>query len=242
MVHGVLHGRDAERARLAAVLDDARAGRAATLLVHGEPGAGKSALLDDLDANAGSGVCILRTQGVESEAPLAFAALHRLLRPVLGLLDRLPPPQARCLRIAFGLESEPGEGAAALQPFLVALATLSMLTEAAEANTVLCLVDDAQWLDRATADALLVAARRLGADQVAVVFAARDGEDRAFAPDGVPSMPLAPLTADAARGVLTEAARDAVPGGGVADDVVDQLMAQAAGNALALVELPTTRR
>src|SRR3954463_11517989 len=70
MVHGVLHGRDAERARLAAVLDDARAGRAATLLVHGEPGAGKSALLDDLDANAGSGVCILRTQGVESEAPL----------------------------------------------------------------------------------------------------------------------------------------------------------------------------
>src|SRR5690242_16680321 len=85
---GVLHGRDAERARLAGVLNDARAGRAGTLLVRGEPGAGKSALLDDLAANAGSDVCLLRTQGVEAEAPLPFAALHRLLRPVLGLLDR----------------------------------------------------------------------------------------------------------------------------------------------------------
>jgi DNA-binding CsgD family transcriptional regulator len=239
----VLHGRDAERARLAGVLRDARAGRAGTLLVHGEPGAGKSALLDDLVAHAGSDVCVLRTQGVESEAPLAFAALHRLLRPVLDLLDRLPSPQARCLRIAFGLESELPVGerdTATLQPFLVALGTLSMLTEAAEAGTVLCLVDDAQWLDQATADALLIAARRLGADQVAVVFAARDGEGRAFNPDGVPSMALAPLTGDAARAVLTEAAGDAVPGGVVADEVVDQLMAQAAGNALALVELPTT--
>jgi DNA-binding CsgD family transcriptional regulator len=183
-------------------------------------------------------VCILRTQGVESEAPLAFAALHRLLRPVLGLLDRLPSPQARCLRIAFGLESEPQFGdrdTATLQPFLVALGTLSMLTEAAEAMTVLCLVDDAQWLDQATADALLVASRRLGADQVAVVFAARDGEGRAFTPDGVPSLAVTPLTGDAARAVLIEAA-----GGAVADDVVDQLIAQAAGNALALVELPTT--
>jgi DNA-binding CsgD family transcriptional regulator len=239
----VLRGRDVERARLVGVLRDARAGRAGTLLVHGEPGAGKSALLDDLVANAGSDVCILRTQGVESEAPLAFAALHRLLRPVLGLLDRLPAPQARCLRIAFGLESElqVGErGTAGLQPFLVALGTLSMLTEAAEAGVVLCVIDDAQWLDQATADALLVAARRLGADQVAVVFAARDGEGRAFHPDGVPSMALGPLTGDAARAVLTEAAGDAVAGGGPAGDVVDQLVAQAAGNALALVELPTT--
>jgi DNA-binding CsgD family transcriptional regulator len=245
--HGVLHGRDAERARLTGVLRDARAGRAGALLVHGEPGVGKSALLDDLVANAGGDVCILRTQGVESEAPLAFAALHRLLLPVLDLLDRLPEPQARCLRIAFGLESGPeselpvaDRDTTTLQPFLVALSTLSMLTEAAEAATVLCVVDDAQWLDQATADALLVAARRLGADRVAVVFAARDGEGRAFAPDGVPSLALTPLTGDAARAVLTEAAGAAVPGNRLADDVVDQLMAQAAGNALALVELPTT--
>ncbi|MFF5295945.1 ATP-binding protein [Paractinoplanes globisporus] len=237
----MLRGRDVERARLAGVLHDAGAGRAGTLLVHGEPGAGKSALLDDLVATAGGDVRILRTQGVESEAPLAFAALHRLLRPILDLLDRIPAPQARCLRTAFGLESEPqaSDGETAVpQPFLVALGTLSMLTEAAEAGVVLCLVDDAQWLDRATANALLVAARRLAADRVAVVFAARDGEG-AFHPDGVPRLALAPLTGDAARAILTEAAGDAVPGG-PADDVVDQLVAQAAGNALALVELPTT--
>jgi DNA-binding CsgD family transcriptional regulator len=234
----VLHGRDAERARLAGLVQDARAGRAGTLLVHGEPGAGKSALLDDLVANTGNDVCVLRTQGVESEAPLAFAALHRLLRPVVGLLDRLPPPQARCLRTAFGLEfaPDPAEGdTGTLQPFLVALATLSMLTEAAEDGTVLCVVDDAQWLDQATADALLVASRRLGADRVAVVFAARDGESRAFAPGGVPDMALTPLTGAAARAVLTDAA-----GGEVADEVVDLLIGQAAGNVLALVELPTT--
>jgi DNA-binding CsgD family transcriptional regulator len=230
----VLRGRDAERARLSSVLHDAQAGRAGTLLVHGEPGAGKSALLDDLVASAGSDVCVIRTQGVESEAPLAFAALHRLLRPVLGLLGRLPSPQARCLRIAFGLDFDEA-GADALQPFLVALATLSMLTEAAEATTVLCVIDDAQWLDQATADALMVASRRLGADRVAVVFAARDGEGRSFAPDGVPSMALPPLTGAAAREVLTEAA-----GGVVPDEVADQLIGQAAGNALALVELPTT--
>ncbi|MBI4940375.1 MAG: AAA family ATPase, partial [Actinobacteria bacterium] len=232
----MMHGRDAEQARLAGVLADAKAGRAGLLLVHGEPGAGKTSLLDALVADAGAEVCVLRTQGVESEAPLAFAALQRLLRPVLGLLDRVPPPQARALRTAFGLEfPDPGPAAAGVpQPFLVALATLSLLTEAAEAGTVLCVVDDAQWLDRATSEALLVAGRRLGADRVVIVFAARDGEGRVFAPDDVPDLALAPLTRAAALAVLTEAA------GEVADDVADVLMAQTAGNPLALVELPTT--
>ena len=225
----MLHGRDAERARLAALLDGARDSRAGTLLLHGEPGAGKSALLEDLVANAGSDVRVLRTQGVESEAPLAFAALHRLLRPVLGLLDRLPAPQARALRSVFGQED-----AGTVQPFLVALATLSMFTEASEDAPVLCLVDDALWLDRATADAVLVASRRLDADRVAVVFAARDGEGRTFAPDDVPAAALTPLTGAAARALLTEAAGGALPG-----DVAERLMAQAAGNPLALVELPT---
>jgi len=226
----VLHGRDGERTRLAALLDDARAGRAGTLLLHGEPGVGKSALLEDLVTAAGDDVRVLRAQGVESEAPLPFAALHRLLRPVLGTLERLPAPQARALRAAFGEADD-----VAVEPFLAALATLSVLTEAAEDATVLCVLDDAQWLDQATTDAVLVAARRLGADRVAVVFAARDGEGHAFAPDGVPAVALTPLTGGAARALLAEAA-----GGPVPDDVADRLMTQAAGNPLALVELPST--
>ena len=226
----MLHGRDDERARLAALLDGARGGHAGTLLLHGEPGVGKSALLDDLVATAGDDVQVLHAQGVESEAPLPFAALHRLLRPVLGILDRLPAPQARALRAAFGEADD-----VAVEPFLAALATLSVLTEAAEDATVLCVIDDAQWLDQATADAVLVASRRLGADRVAVVFAARDDEGRTFAPDGVPTVALTPLAGDAARALLTEAVGAAVP-----DEVADRLMAQAAGNPLALVELPGT--
>jgi DNA-binding CsgD family transcriptional regulator len=226
----VLHGRGDERARLATLLDDARGGRAGSLLLHGEPGVGKSALLEDLVATAGDDVRVLRAQGVESEAPLPFAALHRLLRPVLGILDRVPAPQARALRAAFGEVDD-----VAVEPFLAALATLSVLTEAAEDATVLCVLDDAQWLDQATTDAVLVAARRLGADRVAVVFAARDGEGHAFAPDGVPSVALTPLTSGAARTLLAEAAGATVP-----DEVADRLMAQAAGNPLALVELPST--
>ena len=226
----MLHGRDVERARLATLLDEARRGRAGTLLVHGEPGAGKSALLDDLVANAGNDVRVLRTEGVESEAPLAFAALHRLLRPVLGTLDRLPPPQARALRVAFGLEDH-----VAVEPFLIALATLSMLTEIAEDTPALCVIDDAQWLDEATAQAILVASRRLGADRVAVVFAARDGDAPRFAPDGIPALPLTGLTGAAARALLAEAAGATVP-----EEVVARLMTQSAGNPLALVELPTT--
>jgi DNA-binding CsgD family transcriptional regulator len=226
----VLHGRDAERARLAALLDDARAGRAGTLLLHGDPGVGKSALLDDLVATAGGDLRVLRTQGVESEAPLAFAALHRLLRPVLGLLDRLPAPQARSLRAAFGQDDT-----GTVQPFLVALATLSILTEAAEDAPVLCVIDDAQWLDRATADAVLVASRRLDADRVAVVFAARDGEGRTFAPGDIPAATLRPLTGAAARELLAAGLGHDLP-----DQVADRVIAQAAGNPLALVELPTT--
>jgi DNA-binding CsgD family transcriptional regulator len=229
-VTGVLHGRDVERARLAALLDGARTGRAGILVVHGEPGAGKSALLDDLVASAGNDVRVLRTQGVESEAPLAFAALHRLLRPVLRTLDRLPAPQARALQVAFGLADD-----VTVDPFLVALATLSMLTETAENTTVLCVIDDAQWLDQASAQAVLVASRRLGADRVAVVFAARDGDVRTFAPDGVPALPLTGLTAAAARALLAQAT-----GATVADEVAARLATQAAGNPLALIELPTT--
>jgi DNA-binding CsgD family transcriptional regulator len=229
-VTDVLHGRDAEIGRLATLLEDARNGQAGTLMLHGEPGVGKSALLEDLVAAAGTDVQVLRAQGVESESPLPFAALHRLLRPLLGILDRLPAPQARALRAAFGQADD-----VTVEPFLTALATLSLLTEAAEDATVLAVIDDAQWLDQASADALLVAARRLGADRVAIVFAARDGDGTSFAPEGVPSVKVAPLSGESARALLAERAGALIP-----DEVVDRLMTQAAGNPLALVELPTT--
>ncbi|HEX7535749.1 MAG TPA: AAA family ATPase [Dermatophilaceae bacterium] len=223
----MLHGRDLERARLAALVDEAGKGRAGALVVHGEPGVGKSALLEDMVTGAG-GARVLRTQGLESESPLAFAALHRLLRPVLPMLERLPAPQARALRVAFGQE----EGAA-VEPFLVAVATLSMLTEAAEQSPVLCVVDDAHWLDVASADALLFAARRLQADPVALVFAARDGDVRTFTHDGVPSLLVGGLDVTAARALLAERRGDALAG-----EVCERLMEQTGGNPLALVELP----
>jgi DNA-binding CsgD family transcriptional regulator len=209
--------------------------------VLGEPGIGKSALLQDLvsaqQATADvAGIRVLRSQGVESESPLPFAALYRLLRPVLGF-ERLPVPQARALRVAFGQE----EGSA-VEPFLVGVATLSALTEAAEDGPVVCVVDDAQWLDTASADALLFAARQMQADPVAIVFAARDTQTSrgtgfgvgSFNPDGLPVMHLGGLDEDAARRLLFEHAAQALP-----DEVSDRLVRETGGNPLALLELPT---
>jgi predicted ATPase len=165
----MLHGRRDEQARLRALLDGARRGRAGVLLLRGPAGVGKSELLADLLAGAGDDVQVLRAQGVETEFPLAFAGLHALLRPVPDQIDQLPAPQRRALQVAFGQRDGPP-----VEPFLVALATLGVLTEAAGTRPVLGLVDDAQWLDTASADALLFAARRLRADRVALVFAARE--------------------------------------------------------------------
>ena len=136
---------------------------------------------------------ILRTRGLEVEAPLAFAALHGLLRPVLRLREGLPAPQARALRVAFGEEDGP-----AVEPFLVGVATLSVLAAAAEEHLVLCVIDDAHWLDAASADALLFSARRLGADRVAMLFAARDASRVAFEPDGIPELVVSGLDPEAA--------------------------------------------
>ena len=152
---------------------------------------------------------VLRTQGLEVEAPLAFAALHRLLRPLMRLREQLPAPQARALRVAFGEEDGPS-----VEPFLVAIATLSLLTAAAEERLVLCLVDDAHWLDPATADALLFCARRLAADRVLMVFAARDGAERPFRPDGLAELVLTGLDPEAARALLDERLGAAPPDGG----------------------------
>jgi DNA-binding CsgD family transcriptional regulator len=226
-VRRVLVGREPQRQLLRALLVRAHHGSAGTLVVFGEPGVGKSALLDELLANVGEAT-VLRTQGVEGEAPLAFAALHRLLRPLTRLRASLVKPQARALRVAFGEE----EGSA-VEPFLVGVATLSLLTTAAEENLVVCVVDDAHWLDPATAGALFFCARRLGADRVAMVFAARDGGWGSFDAQGLPEMVLKGLDLDAARALLEERL-----GKVTADEVAERLVAETRGNPLALVELP----
>jgi DNA-binding CsgD family transcriptional regulator len=174
---------------------------------------------------------VLRTAGVESESPLPYAALYRLLRPVTEL-DRLPPPQARALRIAFGLEEGPS-----LEPFLVGVATLSVLTDSADPDRpLLCVIDDAHWLDSASADALLFAARQLAADPVAMVFAARTGDaaGQAFAPPGLPVLEVGGLDDTAARQLLDERGGDPLPG-----EVAQRLVRDTGGNPLALLELPT---
>jgi DNA-binding CsgD family transcriptional regulator len=226
-VDGMLWGRASESARLDALIADAAAGRGGVVVVRGEPGAGKSALLSDASARA-AGARVLRTQGVESESPLAFAALHRLLRPVLPYLDRLPAPQARALRGAFGEQ----DGSVA-DRFAVFLATLSLLSEAAEERPVVAVVDDAQWLDAASAEALLFVARRLQADRVALIFAARDGDIRTFHGDGLPELALDGLDSVSAGALLAE--RAGVP---VSAEVCAALVAQTGGSPLALTELP----
>ena len=226
-MRGVLVGRGPELALLGALVDEARNGTAGSVVVRGEPGIGKSALLDAMVADR-DGATVLRTQGLEVEAPLAFAALHRLLRPLTRLRGHLPPPQARALAVAFGEDDGP-----AVEPFLVGVATLSLLTAAAEESLVLCVVDDAHWLDPASTGALLFCARRLGADRVVMVFAARDGAAAAFEAPGLAEVVLTGLDVEASRALL--AAR---PGGEPADGVAQRLITETSGNPLALLELP----
>jgi DNA-binding CsgD family transcriptional regulator len=223
----VLHGRTAESSRLTALLTGAADSRGGALVVRGEAGIGKTALLEDAVGRVRD-ARVLRTEGVESESPLAFAALHRLLRPILPLLGRLPAPQARALRVALGQEAGPAD-----DRFLVFLAVLTLLTEAAEQTPVLGVVDDAHWLDAASAEALLFVARRLQADRVALVFAAREGEERRFEAAGLPELVLAGIDPAAGGALLAERA-----GSPVSDEVRDLLMARTGGNPLALVELP----
>lgn len=186
---------------------------------------GKSTLLAGAVADA-DGFTVLQTSGIESESPLAFAALQRLLRPALRLAGRLPTPQARALRRAFG--EEEGE----VDRFLVFLAALSLLAEAAEDRPVLAVIDDAHWLDEASAAALLFVARRLQAEPVALLFAARDGDIRRFDAGELSNLALGELDASDAGALLTAVAGVPVPA-----EVLDRLLAGTGGNPLALVEL-----
>ena len=167
-----LTDRRAERGVLDGLVEAVRAGESRVLVVHGEPGVGKTALLDYLAARA-AGCRVLRAVGVQSEMELAFAGLHQLCAPMLDRLGVLPGPQREALRTAFGMSAGP-----APDRFLVGLAVLGLLAEAAVERPVVCLVDDAQWLDRASAQVLAFVARRLGAESVGLMFSARiaDGE------------------------------------------------------------------
>ncbi|WP_225440196.1 helix-turn-helix transcriptional regulator [Amycolatopsis eburnea] len=218
----MLHGRSEAISVVDQVLANARAGRSGALVVTGEPGIGKTALLEYAAAAAGA-VRVVRSTGIESEAHLPFAGLHLLLHPALDRVDALPAPQARALRGAFGLATaEPGDR------MLVGLAVLSLLAEFADGGSVVCLVDDAQWLDRASAEALLFTARRLDTEGVALIIAARPG----FAAPGIAELALTGLAAPAAAGLLAEHAATLTP----ADRY--RVLAEAQGNPLALLELP----
>src|SRR5215469_10628918 len=163
----MLLGRAAEQQVVDQLLDQARGGRSAVLVLRGEPGIGKTALLEYALA-AAPDMTVLRCVGIEAEHEFPFAGLHQLLRPCLGWLDRLPGPQAAALRGAFGFSFDRVEN-----PFLVSLAALSLLAEACEQAPLLCLVDDAHWLDRPSQEALAFAARRLEAEPVALLMASR---------------------------------------------------------------------
>jgi hypothetical protein len=223
----MLVGRTAECALIDRLLVGARQGDSGALVLRGEPGIGKTAMLRYAIQQA-HGMLVLRAQGVESESELPFAGLYDLLRPLLDRLDRLPEPQVAALASALAI-GPPVAG----DRFAVSAATLSLLAAAADDMPVLAVVDDAQWLDSSSAEALAFAARRLRAEQVVLMFGLRDTEVSVQALDGLGSLRLAGLGEDDAVRIL--AARQ----GPVARPVVVQLVRATAGNPLALVELPT---
>jgi DNA-binding NarL/FixJ family response regulator/predicted ATPase len=224
----MLYGRDGERSRIGALLDGARESQSGVLVICGEAGVGKSALLEDARERA-TGMLVLSAAGVETEAGLPFAALHQLVRSILPLVDELPEPQADALRAALGLQAGGGE-----DRFLVSLAALSLLANAAERRPLLCLVDDAHWLDDASADALLFAGRRLEAERIVLIFATREREATRFEAPALPELRIGGLDRDAAGALL-----DRHTGVALSPDAREQLVAATGGNPLALIELPS---
>jgi DNA-binding CsgD family transcriptional regulator/tetratricopeptide (TPR) repeat protein len=221
---GQLLGRQRERKVLDALLTAARGGEGGVLVVHGEPGVGKTALLE-WAVETGPEFRVIRTSGVEGEMELPFAALQQLCAPILELRERLPQPQRDALAVAFGL----GAGQVP-NPFLVGLAVLGLLSEAAEERPLLCVVDDAQWLDGASARAFAFVARRLLAEKVALLFAARELGDTLA---GLPELRVEPLGHRDARTLL-----ESVLPARLDEAVLDRIVVETRGNPLALIELP----
>lgn len=219
-----LRGRSRESAELDGLLADIASGQSRALLLVGEAGVGKSALLQYLEAAAGD-LDVVRAVGVEAEMELAYAGLHQLCAPLLDRVERLPGPQRDALDVVFGRAA-----GAAPDRFLVGLAVLSLLAEVAEEGPLLCVVDDAQWLDHASGQVLAFVARRLQAEPVAMVFAARRvGE----ALRGLPELRIEGLRNGDARALLNSALRVTLD-----ERVRDRIVAETRGNPLALLELP----
>jgi DNA-binding CsgD family transcriptional regulator len=219
-----LRGRRAECAVLDGVLAAVREGESRALVVRGEAGVGKTALLEYAVA-AASGLEVMRTTGVESEMELPFAGLHQLCAPMLDRVVGLPGPQRQALEIVFGLSAEPPP-----DRFLIGLAVLSLLSEVAAERPLVCVVDDAQWLDEASALTLGFVARRLGADSIALLFAAREPGE---ALRGLPELAVEGLGNADARALLSSALRFVLD-----ERVRDRIVADTRGNPLALLELP----
>ncbi|WP_312859612.1 AAA family ATPase, partial [Pseudonocardia xinjiangensis] len=222
----MLRGRCSECETLDGLLEAVRAGESRALVLRGEPGVGKTFLLEYLVGRA-SKIRVARVVGVQSEMELPFAGLHQLCAPMLDLVERLPGPQRDALRTTLGLSSGP-----APDRFLVGLAVLGLLAEVARERPLLCVLDDAQWLDHASAQALAFVARRLGAESVAMVFATRV-PDEAAELAGLPELAVEGLPDDEARTLLGSALR-----GPVDERVLQRIVAETRGNPLALLELP----
>jgi DNA-binding CsgD family transcriptional regulator len=217
----VLLGREQERHEIERALARAHAGASTTLALVGEPGIGKTALLDDAVARAG-GMQVLRARGIESEAQIPFASLLELLRPALGLLEAIPRPQAVALEGALALRPAPAQ-----ERFAIGAATLSLLAAYAEQGPVAVVVDDAHWLDGSSAQALLFAFRRLVADPIAVLLAVREGESSLLDGADLPTLRIGGLSSDDAAALLP----------GLAPAAALRLHGATAGNPLALLEL-----
>src|SRR6185369_10553614 len=215
--------RHAECGVLDGLLEAIHAGESRVLVVCGEPGVGKTALLEYLSEQA-SGCRLARAAGVQSEMELPFAGLHQLCAPMLGNLPHLPPPQREALRTAFGMSA-----GSAPDRFLVGLAVLSLLSDTAEQQPLVCVVDDEQWLDRASAQVLGFVAGRLMAESVALIFAARVPSSALM---GLPELAVEGLADSDARALL-----DATLTGPVDSRVLDRIVAESRGNPLALLEL-----
>jgi DNA-binding CsgD family transcriptional regulator len=229
---GALYGREREFEVLSALVRGLAEGAGGALVVRGEAGIGKSSLLAMAAGLAGqAGAQVLTATGIQSETRLPFAGLHQLLRPVLPLAERLPPRLRSALLSAFGLADAEPAG-----PFLIGLAALELVSDAAASTPVLLMVDDAQWLDEPSGAVLGFVARRLATEPAALLIAVRDGLASSFDDAGLPGLPLTELAEPAAAALLEARA----PGLDLAHR--DRLLSEAAGNPLALVELPKSVR